>query len=794
MSALKGWILGTSHESREGALSTSNGVLSQGQVSVSAAEYFERGNSQFAQGRLEAAVELYTQAIDMAASFFLPDHYLYYASRSACYYRLGLYNQSAADARSCVALEPYTAGYIRLAATVLTMLTTRVFDHQLFVEARDSLSHARALIDPIAGQDQAQLGEIAKLTAKLNQLQADFFARFHNWPGHLIIATLKDAGIKGKDSARVHRLVNLKDTDTLMTHALRLARSKLTAPLLADVLLALHMPAEFGSVASSGLVGFLNSAGDDVLKKLIETADSFGSARADRSGFNDREQLATRAKAAVVQLEKEAERMLLVGAKSLVVGALVKTGICGGTRNSFDSDSVDEETGGALGAILNQSHQIKRVVDFVNVFQEGRCLDIQRISKTCFDIQKPSTASKKPSKKDPQKCLEQVQQEASELQANQKREAEHTVTETVPDDASRVKTTPTTSRKSDVWRVKTKIDSIQDRARWLDFPSSDANQLMQAAMPLICAGGVLTKSRLIDLLSAIGKISTEKQKKKKESDRFSEELPRSDLFSPEEACNILRRGARSLATQILLEEAGLRHTDKVEVEARIRAIAAPGKNAKETQQKERQAMHVLDVLMPLVCGELTKSTLVNVLVAFGMTPNEANEMLSHATMAPCVVLVAPQSALAVAEAMPASIVAGLESWRVAVSSAYGAAEAEHSATEAELVELVASAGGSMLDFIFRSMPLQYVDSPLPLSGCNAGFSFLQLVVSCCSHGDEGRGLLEGNEQRQLAVLLDWWLRRSDSDLQELPTSGAAAVAHAVRMKMPAVLQVKCMSF
>jgi hypothetical protein len=815
-----------------------------------AAECFELGNTQFAQHRYEAATQWYTRAIDVDAG--ARDVYLYFASRSACLEHMGLHSQSAVDARSCVALEPCTTGYIRLAATVLHMLTMlrrggsvtntpklirlstailglltpRASDasdhHQLFIEARGSLVHAHALIKsgPIPF-NQVQLSEIGEKKAKLNQLVDEYFAELQLWPGKLVTDTLRHAGISGKDFERVQRLVDSKaGSDTLMTSALRLVSGELTAPVLADMLLSLHIPTSVGGVdtlwddlTSSGAVGVFDSA-DDQLQKLIETAEGFGMARVDRSQFNNRAQLIARAKEATVKLRKESERMLVVGAKSLVTQALVATGICGGfvidgkkeieekkllAAEKKAEKKARQTAAGAMPTHIRPAMHMRRIrMQEAVLKQEADSADETVAGKGMFSISARGLVGKIQTvadaveqrfamedlfKKAPPapKAHKKAQKEAEEQLLRKqvaKADAEEKTKEAEEAAFQRTKIT-------DVSRVFLQISSIQDRAAWNSkkHETSKAAQLVRAVIPLIRnGGGELTKPLLIDLLSALG-------------------------FPEPEALRMLRRGASALATQTLVE-AGFSDEDRIEVVAMGIVVLEPGKNAKERQQKT----HVLDVLldtsMALVRGEVTEATLVSVLEALGMPNKKAKRMLlGHEFPAPLVsraVLVAPRSP-SVAEDTSLLLLTGLESW-AAAASAHGAKaklSAQHSATEAELVALVASTGGPALDFIIRSMPFPNIDSPLPLRGRNAGLSFLQLVVRCGSHtlqGNEDRGPLERHDQ-QLAVLLDWWLGRlcrppagcgiaqSRQLKDELPTSGVAAVAHAVRLQMPAVLQV-----
>ena len=84
------------------------------------AEFKEKGNEYFKKGEYDEALKLYSQAIDSE-----PSNHIFYSNRSACYFKLGKYQESLNDAKKCVEINhSWAKGYQRkgLAENKLNLL------------------------------------------------------------------------------------------------------------------------------------------------------------------------------------------------------------------------------------------------------------------------------------------------------------------------------------------------------------------------------------------------------------------------------------------------------------------------------------------------------------------------------------------------------------------------------------------------------------------------------------------------------------------------------------------------
>jgi stress-induced-phosphoprotein 1 len=75
-----------------------------------AEDFKEKGNQEFGAGNYEAAIQLYTKAIEVDAK-----NHIYYSNRAACYHALNQYEQAGEDGRRCIEVKPnWAKGYFRV--------------------------------------------------------------------------------------------------------------------------------------------------------------------------------------------------------------------------------------------------------------------------------------------------------------------------------------------------------------------------------------------------------------------------------------------------------------------------------------------------------------------------------------------------------------------------------------------------------------------------------------------------------------------------------------------------------
>jgi tetratricopeptide (TPR) repeat protein len=127
----------------------------------------EAGNVQYQNGHFAAALELYSEALELDH-----DNHFLFANRSACCIELALWSMAASDAAECIQIEPsYIKGYARLCKAQIKL--------EKYAEARVTVAHG-FMHDPANPRFMALAEEINLKQVRLSPLarHLHFLARF----------------------------------------------------------------------------------------------------------------------------------------------------------------------------------------------------------------------------------------------------------------------------------------------------------------------------------------------------------------------------------------------------------------------------------------------------------------------------------------------------------------------------------------------------------------------------------------------------------------------------------------
>lgn len=81
---------------------------------MAANELKEKGNTHFAKGRFEKAIECYTDAIELDST-----NHVLYSNRSAALNKLNRFSEAVSDANKCIEIAPtFARGYLRKATAL----------------------------------------------------------------------------------------------------------------------------------------------------------------------------------------------------------------------------------------------------------------------------------------------------------------------------------------------------------------------------------------------------------------------------------------------------------------------------------------------------------------------------------------------------------------------------------------------------------------------------------------------------------------------------------------------------
>jgi len=147
----------------------------------SARESKQQGNTHFQAGRLEAAIECYTHAIELAPPDE-PERAVFFANRAACYAKMGEHLGVVEDCTAALTLRPeYTKALMRraLAREQLDQSTEALEDAKEALRLEPDSKEAKAAVPRLEKASEAKLeAQKEEMLGKLKDLGNSVLGRF----------------------------------------------------------------------------------------------------------------------------------------------------------------------------------------------------------------------------------------------------------------------------------------------------------------------------------------------------------------------------------------------------------------------------------------------------------------------------------------------------------------------------------------------------------------------------------------------------------------------------------------
>jgi len=180
--ALNSALPGTASDDAEAQVTTPVLTAEEAAAALeSAREAKQQGNTHFQAGRLEAAIDCYTHAIELAPADE-PERAVFFANRAACYAKMGEHLGVVEDCTAALALQPeYTKALMRraLARERLDQPTEALEDAKEALRLEPDSKEAKAAVPRLEKASEAKLeAQKEEMLGKLKDLGNSVLGRF----------------------------------------------------------------------------------------------------------------------------------------------------------------------------------------------------------------------------------------------------------------------------------------------------------------------------------------------------------------------------------------------------------------------------------------------------------------------------------------------------------------------------------------------------------------------------------------------------------------------------------------